>query len=257
MKLPIKSVTHPATPVSLPSKIPAMPPVYRPVPLASVQRQKAPPVYRPNPVIPANGVAQRSPAPAVYRPVAIKSGTARPSLGPPIFSPRQHQLTVQRSCFDGIRSWFGSCFGSSQSGYRPQVDMEMGESEAQHPVFNWGSAQFMGYHKTAFWDTIKRTGDFKTGGGRFGEGIYLCQSDYAWLASAYPALNVLVEVGYVGDTSAWTVAELRFADYNAQIEGTCDVIRTPNQEGMLNQKIIKFNGPHNINRANIRVRLAR
>jgi hypothetical protein len=94
----------------------------------------------------------------------------------------------------------------------------------------------------------------------FGDGIYIVKSDYAWVTATYRELNVLLEVGYVGDMSGWQVLEVdspmaykRIPD----VAGKYDVVKTTNDTGPLNQICYKMDGPSRINRANFRVRRVR
>jgi hypothetical protein len=79
------------------------------------------------------------------------------------------------------------------------------------------------------------------------------------VSSTYPALNVLLEVGYVGDTSRWVVLEVNnVLEYKRMenVEGQYDVVKTKHDSGPLNQVCYKLNGPNNIQLANFRVRRA-
>jgi len=162
---------------------------------------------------------------------------------------------IQRSCFAGLCSWVGSLFGANNNANYAELDDLSGSQ-----LTPWGAATFLGYHKTAHWADIKRTGEFRPGGGMLGDGIYICKSDYAWVTAMYPTLDVLLEVGYVGDMSGWTTVELSgVMEYKRRddIEGNYDVVKTKNDTGPNNQICYKMDGPGHIIPANFRVRKVR
>jgi hypothetical protein len=167
---------------------------------------------------------------------------------------RHGRPVVQRSCLSGVWSFISSCWNSSGTQY---ARVPMDESVSRLPP--WGTAVSLGLHKTSKWSEIQSSGQFLEGGGQLGQGIYIVKSDYSWVSSTYPALNVLLEVGYVGDTSRWVVLEVNnVLEYKRMenVEGQYDVVKTKHDSGPLNQVCYKLNGPNNIQLANFRVRRA-
>ena len=239
----------PIAPASL-GRVPAVQPKFR-GPAAT------PPAYRPNFAVRAKSVA--SPPPA-YRPdFSIQS---KPIPSPPAGHLRvPHGLSagrsaaLQPSCAAGLCKWLGSLFKSTPAAAAAVPAPEPVPVVSLLPA--WGAAVRVGYHWTAHWADIQRTGEFRPGGGLLGAGIYVCESDYSWVPGVYPALTTLFEVGYVGDTSRWSV--LRIENMSGlrcrkEDEGSYDVVATVAKSGMQNQTCYKINGPNRIAAASFRVR---
>jgi hypothetical protein len=120
---------------------------------------------------------------------------------------------------------------------------------------DWGQAVRLGYHRTAAWDEICRTGEFREGGGQLGSGIYLVKSDASWVKAAYPGHDVLLEVGYIGgDIAEWDVDVVESVLRYQEQPGHFDAVKTKHDAGPLNQICYKLDGPHKIKLANFRVR---
>jgi hypothetical protein len=135
-------------------------------------------------------------------------------------------------------------FGSNTDYNRLETEMQ-----EVNVLPEWGSAEFVGYHGTSAkaWKSIKRTGDFRPGGGLYGDGIYVV--DNPWNLTAYTP-EVLLEVGYVGLPTDLT--HERDANRKKLPEvGSVDVLhgRIP-----FAQRIYWLNGPHGLVKENFRVR---
>jgi hypothetical protein len=152
-------------------------------------------------------------------------------------------LQTQLSQTDGSalqRCW---PWGTSSTAYN---QLEMEEVSA---LPEWGSATFVGYHGTSAkaWKSIKRTGEFRPGGGLYGDGIYVV--DEPWNLTAYQP-EVLLDVGYVGLPTDLT--HERGANRNSlPAVGTVDVVhgKIP-----FAQRIYWLGGPHGLAQQNFRVR---
>ena len=223
---------------------------YRPQPTPRVLQLKraTPAVYKPQP---QQHVLQRKTA-QVNTPIQRKQANVTLPMRPARSIPGKVVQRSLSSCWSGFTSLFSSCFGSSNAGYQ---GVELEDLDSRLPP--WGNAVSLGYHKTAHWNQIQSSGEFRPGGGRLGNGIYIVKSDYAWLAG-YSALNVLLEVGYVGDTSQWKTLVLdKISDWDErseEYEGNYDVVKTKHDVGVQNQICYKMDGPAHINPANFRVR---
>ncbi|MCP5003940.1 MAG: hypothetical protein GY941_08325 [Planctomycetes bacterium] len=116
---------------------------------------------------------------------------------------------------------------------------------------DWDGAIHVGYHTTSNWKEVRSSGVFKPGGGRLGEGIYVGKA----MARIYGMLakenSKHLEVGYIGDQSAWKRNRLQLSEYVASMEGEYDVLEIP---GSMGQTCFKSNGPSEINFSNFRVR---
>lgn len=154
----------------------------------------------------------------------------------PLKEVKQLQSNIAQFCCD--------CFNGGATGNVPM--------QTVNKLPAWGGAVTVGYHATAHWDEIQSSGEFRPGGGLLGRGVYVGTK----MARVYEALgggnSKFLEVGYVGEQSAWQRHQLRaVSEYSEDMEGQYDVLYI---EGPMGQICYKSNGPNAINFANFRVR---
>jgi hypothetical protein len=183
---------------------------------------------------------QRQAAPSIRR-------VSAPAHVPPVPIRRTNAVVQPMAC---LRWLFSSCLASPTQ--YDQLEMD----DVDNTLPDWGLATRVGYHWTAHWPEIQRTG-FDPGGGVLGVGYYVCDHDYDWVPKVYPKLTVLLEVGYLGDISKWAVRSLALSEYSSLSQeeiANYDVLQTNRQDGIQNQKCLKLGGPGNIQKNNFRVR---
>ena len=192
----------------------------------------------------------------VTPPPPFKPGPARPVQA---FMATRRAVVQRAGICSAIADAFRSCWGGGGGGANAYTSVEMQATDDIASLLPpWGAAVSVGYHCTASWDDIRRTGVFRACGGQFGPGIYIVKSDWAWVQSMYSANKVVLEVGYTGDMSTWAANTLVTAVLAYKkiegAEGRYDVVKTENDTGTLNQVCYKLNGPSGINLSNFRFR---
>lgn len=221
---------------------------------------QAPPVFRAGAkakAMQAKALAVPPKQKLIATPPPFKPRLVRPGL--PVMAARP--VVVQRAGIcSAIADAFRSCLGGVGAGANAYGRVEIQETDDIVSLLpSWGNAVSLGYHCTANWDEIRRTGFFRTGSGQLGDGVYIVKKDWAWVQSMYRTLNVVLEVGYIGDTRPWadhTLTIKSVPEYKRILDadGNYDVVKTENDTGTLNQICYKLTGPSGINLNNFRVR---